>query len=69
MNKIDIDDLIINVAYDLTKGIIIHTLLCTIDNEEDFLCEKFIKRALYMIIAITVYHIIIKKLIINTHKK
>jgi len=61
----DTNKLIKDIAKDLTKIFIVHILTYTLNNSCEFMCDDFMKTTLYTMIGLIVYHLIIKKLILD----
>ena len=66
--KIDINLAIEDIFKIVTVLMVIHILFFCIDGVGDFLEENVIKRQIYCMIGIIVYHFIIKKIVKNTAK-
>ena len=61
--KDTINDTMDDVCKLLSQILIVHVLISCIDGNEEFLNERIMKKLLYTIIAISVYHFILKKMI------
>lgn len=63
-SKSTINDTMDDVCKLLSQILIVHILISCIDGSEEFLNEKLMKKLLYTIIAVSVYHFILKKMIV-----
>lgn len=60
-SKETINNIMDDICKLLTQILIVHILVSCIDGDEEFLSESIMKKLLYTIIAVLVYHIILKK--------
>lgn len=69
----ELEELINDVGKAVMQILIVHFFSNIIDGEGELFSEKFLKRTIYIIIAILVYHLLIKKYILkrkrNSFKK
>jgi hypothetical protein len=69
MNKKSSHKMWYDIAKFLTIAIIVHLLLCVVDDFGELFSEQILKIYLYLIISLVVYHLLIKKLMDKLFKK
>lgn len=58
-----------DIAKFLTIAVVVHLLLCIVDDYGELFSEQVLKIYLYLIISLVVYHLVVKKLMNKIFKK
>jgi len=70
LNKEEVEDMMSDIVKLLTIYIIFHLLSYSIDGQGELFDEKTLKYSVYIVVAIIIYHLIIKRVIAqNIFKK
>jgi hypothetical protein len=69
INKKEAVDMFEDIIKFLTVIFIIHVLLFAVDDQGDLLSEFSLKILLYVTIALIIYHLIIRKIIVKLTRK
>lgn len=68
LNSSQIRELIDDVGRSVIQILVVHLLSHFFDNEGKLLSEKILKKLLYVVFAMILYHVIVKKMIIKNKK-
>lgn len=69
LNSNEMKELINDVGKYVIQVLVVHLLSYFFDNEGKLLSEKMLKKTLYIVFAMILYHMVVKKMIIKDKKK
>lgn len=69
LNSIQMNELMCDIFRSIVQVFIVHLLSYFFDNEGKLLSEKMLKKTLYIVFAMIIYHVVFKKMIIKDKKR